>query len=253
VIPVVSLVEAKTVLSPYRYSIISTRAEGLAGRLLRWGAEHYRNYPWRNPPRLSYSILVAELLLKRTTATAASRVYHEFLAKYPTVGDLAQAELRELEQILARVGLQRQRADAFRAVALHIVRHEGGEVPCTLERLLRIPHVGAYTACAILSFACGVPVPVVDSNFTRFITRVFATTLGPSPRPEEVWAAARTVLPEGQHAEFNYAVLDFAGIVCRYGQPRCLHCIINDLCDWYKATSIRALQSIKDMINFAAE
>jgi A/G-specific adenine glycosylase len=235
VTPVVSLTEAETVLGPDRYAAVSARAGAVAERLLEWGTTHRRCYPWREPPRSPYTVLVAELLLKRTTATAASRVYPLFLAKYPTVGELAQAELGELQRVLSCVGLQRQRADAFQAAALHIIRHEGGEIPCDLNRLLCIPHVGAYTACAVLSFAYGMPAPVVDSNFTRFITRVFAGLFESGIRPKEVWAAARIVLPDREHVGFNYAVLDFAGLVCRYGQPRCGDCVISELCDRYRS------------------
>ena len=157
-------------------------------RLLNWGRSHGRHYPWRDPATGPYQILVAEILLKRTTATAVSRLYEVFLEKYPTLQRLANSNETQLAKDLAPIGLHNQRARAAIQLGQYLVKQESGSVPDTLERLLKVPGLGQYSARAILTFSYNVPVAVVDGNVRRILTRVFHDTF---PRVQSLAAFQR--------------------------------------------------------------
>ena len=66
--------------------------------VLDWAKDNLREFPWRRN-RDPYKILVAEMLLKRTTATAVSRIYEKIIGKYPSLEKLAQADEKDLEEV----------------------------------------------------------------------------------------------------------------------------------------------------------
>ena len=175
---------------------------------------------------------MAEMLLKRTTATAAARIYEQFLRRFPSVEALDRARQRTVEKALETVGLQKQRARGFKQMARYLIDVEDGAVPDDAERLARIPHVGAYAAAAVASIAMNVPAAVVDSNVERIVRRVFKRQLGTKPVPPVTRSLAQRLLPRADHRDFNLALLDFGAAVCRYGEPRCAGCPIQHLCDY---------------------
>ena len=203
--------------------------------LLHWAVENTRIYPWRKPRSAPYQILVAEVLLKRTTATAAAKVYESFLQNYPTPLHLAAASEEELVRALAPVGLYTQRARAVAKLARHLVEHEDGTVPCSLDKLLRVPGLGHYSARAVLSFGCGIPAAVVDANVARVLHRVFQGVLPPRPTHALLQTIAEALLPESAHEDFNFGLLDLGAVVCRYAGPRHAECPLRDICDFARS------------------
>ena len=147
--------------------------------LLSWAKSNLRDYPWRASGVSPYNILVAELLLKRTTATAAARAYTPFLEKYHSAQRLALATEKELSLALKPIGLSRQRAKAIHRLAQVLVQRFEG-VPNTFEQLCELPGVGDYAARAILSFGHSMPMAVVDGNVERVIRRAFQDDVGSS-------------------------------------------------------------------------
>ena len=198
--------------------------------LLEWAKSNLREFPWRKN-RTPYRVLVAEVILRRTTSKAASRVYEEFLKRWPDVRSLASADIRELEEFLKAIGYHKQRAKILKSMANFIVSEYGGRIPNDIKLLLRIPHVGFYIAGAILSLGYGTPAPMVDSNVQRILTRVFKRHLPEKPPLRLLLSLARELLPEDRHEIFNLALLDLGALICRYDRPRCEKCPLAPLCD----------------------
>ena len=214
-----------------RPSAAALRVKAVRHALSNWARENIRNFPWRREGATPYEILVAEFLVKRTTATAASRLYPSFIAQFPTVAALTQAGVSELETALAPIGLQAQRAAAIRELGVHIANRHGGQIPSSLDDLVNVPGLGAYSARAILSFGFGVPAAIVDSNVTRVLGRVFARTMGHESGLGAYQELADSLLPNDGHQVHNYALLDLGSSVCRYDAPRCADCPLSSLCD----------------------
>ncbi len=210
---------------------VERRRLRIVRRLLAWGRANERKFDWRDPERSPYEVLVAEMLLKRTTSTAAARVYPIFLEKFPTISAVAEAPAPYLEDALRSVGLYKQRALGFQQLAAHVRDTHEGEVPSTIASLERLPHAGPYSARAVVSFALGKRAAVVDSNVVRIITRIFRDSLPDRPTEKVLQEVADALLPKREHRAYNYALLDFGASVCRYVRPKCADCPLADLCD----------------------
>ena len=208
-----------------------TRRYRFRRTLLTWAKLNQRDYPWRRSGTSVYHLLVAELLLKRTTATAAARAYGPFIAKFPTVNLLALASEDEIAQLLKPIGLSRQRSRAIRTLATALVEHYDG-VPTTLKELCALPGIGDYAARAILSFGYGVPVAVVDGNVQRVIARVFQGDLGPGTPRGEFQSIADALLPQRRHRDYNFALLDLGSLICRPAKPKCGQCPFQRQCNY---------------------
>ncbi len=213
---------------------VTTRRDKIQDLLLAWGKKNHRTFPWRSG-RTPYEVLVAEVVLRRTTTTAASRVFERLVDQYPDVYSLCRADRDDLERLLATVGYNKQRARILKEVASTIVNMYGGEVPDDKDALLRIPHVGPYTAGAVLSLGYNIRSEMVDSNVERIISRLFCRSLPEKSRHKAVVEVCRILVPQYDYTSFNLALLDLGALVCRYTRPRHEVCPLMDVCDFYHA------------------
>ena len=221
-----------------------------ADRVLKWADKNFSDFPWRQH-RSPYEILVAEVLLKRTTASAAARVYDDFLLRFPSLQDIASAPDEELVKALSSVGLQRQRARSMKHLAGWLLSQHNGSIPSDLEGLLEVPGLGDYSAAAILSFGYGVPAAVLDANVERILLRVFSNTMLPRPSWTLLRELAQHLLPKEGHREYNYGLLDLGRLICRYAGPRCGECPLASICDFYNRSTRRGTRQVGDEISAA--
>lgn len=221
--------------------------------LLIWARSNLRDYPWRKTGTSTYEILIAELLLKRTTAAAAVRLYSPFMERYPTAYRLADASLSELASMLKPLGLSRQRSRAIRALAETLARDYEGRVPATLEQLRSLPAIGDYAARAIMSFGHDIPLAVVDGNVKRVLCRVFQHELAERSNTRTVQNMVDDLLPQDKHRTFGFALLDLGSLVCRPAMPSCSKCPLRDICDYAESGNrkhsgfLRALRQARKM------
>jgi len=198
-------------------------------RILRWWYRSRRDYPWRRE-RDPYRILIAEIMLQRTKAEQVVPVYVEFISRYPTVQDLAEAKLEDVEEYFARLGL-RWRAKKVLAMARYVTEKFRGRLPETEEDLLEIPAVGEYIADALSVFAYGRNRVAVDANVVRIVERLFCVkSRGEGRRDSRIRQLANSMLILGKAREFNWALIDFGALVCKPTNPLCENCPLSDLC-----------------------
>jgi A/G-specific adenine glycosylase len=190
------------------------------------------SYPWRQTSD-PFKILITELLLRKTTRNQVSHLYERFFALYPNAYALSQADTESLEQLIRPLGMEHIRATALKEAAETVTIKYGRNVPNDKESLLSIPHVGPYVANAVLCFAYGRNVPLLDTNMIRVICRVFSF----EPRKKraredpEMWKRASKIMPHGKARDFNIAMLDFAAMICTARNPKCPVCPILSICD----------------------
>ncbi len=201
--------------------------------ILRWGSEHRRWYPWREPKATPFHLLVAEMLLRKTRADNVLPVFERIVGRYPDVGALGRSRIASLEKALTPLGLHRIRARALKGICERISR-EGGAIPDNYEDLARLPHLGRYGASAVLCFAYGRPMPIVDGNVVRLWNRIFSI---PPPREthkdEGIWEFTAKLMPRGKSREFNWALLDLAALVCIPKMPKHQECPAKRFCQLY--------------------
>lgn len=205
--------------------------------LLRWSQNNLRHFPWRKNNISPYKIFVAEMLLKRTTAKAASRVFPQFLKKYSSIQKLAKAKKTELWKLIAPIGYPQRAIEIIRASKV-LLKEFGGRFPTEKNSLTSIPFIGDYTSSAILSLAYDKPLPMIDSNVNRIISRVF---LGKNPLPnitKKIREISIGLLPKSEHRIFNLAMLDVGGTICLPREPKCDECPFSKFCEFNKKNMI---------------
>jgi A/G-specific adenine glycosylase len=199
-------------------------------RLLEWYRDRARDLPWRRFPD-PYRIWVSEIMLQQTTVSAATPYWERFVDRFPTVQALARASLDEVLAAWAGLGYYRRAKRLHRAA--REVSERGGTLPATEEEWRRLPGVGEYTAAAIASIAQREPVPAVDGNVARVITRLERIADDPARQPgkrrvREI--AARLVDPEVP-GDFNQALMELGAQVCRPRRPDCESCPLREMCE----------------------
>ena len=199
-------------------------------RLLSWFARNGRSFPWREPGRGPYEVVVAEILLQRTTAAGVARAYPGFVDRYPSWNSLEQAPQEDLEGALRPLGLWRQKALAFQQLALSIEAN-GGVVPHTREELERLPGIGPYTASAVLAIVYGRAEPLLDVNMARLLGRFLGSSERAEAKPKRTLQTLALRLVRGKRSlEVNWAALDFGALVCRARHPLCPECPLRTRC-----------------------
>lgn len=201
--------------------------------LLSWRGRNRGDYPWRktNDP---YRILVSEVLLQKTVSHRVARIYDDFFQKFPSVKDLAVANKKEIRALIRSLGLPK-RVTYLSSLARQIMTQHGGKVPRNRESLLSLPGVGEYTSAAVLCFAFGERLPIVDTNVLRIFGRFFGLKIPAKQGTSEKFRRlATSVLPRTNFKEFNYALLDLGAKICLPFNPKCGECPLRASCSYRK-------------------
>lgn len=198
--------------------------------LILWWEENKRNFPWRETID-PYKILCSEILLQQTNAEKVEKIYNKLLNKFPEVDNLAEAEISELEELINPLGLI-YRAERLKKIAQISVEKYEGEIPQKKENLMKLPGVGHYAANAVMSFAYEKEFGVLDTNTIRILKRFFGITSDKSrPRNDSKLREEINDLVKGYNSrKINYALLDFASLICTKLNPHCSECPLLNLC-----------------------
>lgn len=208
---------------------VRKRKRIFADAIIKWGQGRLRDFPWRDETS-PFNVFIAEILLKRTTSTAALRVYIQFLNRFPDVASLAAAKVDDIEEVLKPIGLYKQRSAGLKEAVEYILDHYNGQLPSTYEDLLKVPHVGSYTAGAVASFGFGRPIPISDSNVRRVVKRVFRDLIGDKPSDKEILEILRETIPREKPKLFNWSLIDIGSQVCSYRFLKCDECPLTKIC-----------------------
>ena len=202
----------------------------LPPRLLSWYAGSARVLPWREEPT-PYRVWVSEIMLQQTRVEAVKPYYERFLNALPTVEALAQAPEELLLKLWEGLGYY-NRVRNLQKGAQVVMERYGGKVPASFEELRSLPGVGDYTAGAVASIAFGIPVPAVDGNVLRVVSRVLSrrdNILDPKVK-RRVEEEIRAILPS-QAGDFNQSLMELGALICLPGgAPKCLLCPLREVC-----------------------
>jgi len=208
-----------------------TPLEQLPIPLLQWYHETARSLPWRAAPT-PYHVLVSELMLQQTRVAAVLEYYRLFMEALPTVEALAAVEDDRLMKLWQGLGYY-NRARNLKNAARRIVDELGGEFPRRYEDILLLPGVGEYTAGAVASIAFGLPVPAVDGNVLRVVSRLTADygDISKASTKRRMRDALQAVIPVAAPGDFNQALMDLGALVCLpNGAPVCQRCPAGEFC-----------------------
>ena len=207
----------------------------LTAALLDWYDRCARDLPWRGFHD-AYRTWVSEAMLQQTRVETVLSYYDRFLSRFPTLPALAESPEADVLKAWEGLGYY-SRARNLHNGAMDVMEQYGGVLPRDPEKLKKIRGIGPYTAGAIASIAYDVPVPAVDGNVIRVLSRIYGIrtdALQPDTR-KHIEELAAALVPEERPGDHNQAVMDLGATVCVPGTPDCAACPLSSFCDAYKS------------------
>jgi A/G-specific adenine glycosylase len=217
-----------------RSETAARKIELIRQRLVPWFREIARDLPWRRTQD-PYRIWLSEIMLQQTRVGQAESYYERFVDQYPTVHDLAGANLDTVLRDWEGLGYYARARNMHRAAQM-IVRDMGGRFPDTHDEVRSLPGVGPYTAAAVMSIAYDEPYAAVDGNVVRVISRLFEMGFDPSSAEGKraFQDMADALLDEERPGTFNEAMMELGATVCLPSAPKCDQCPLASLCSAFE-------------------
>ena len=179
---------------------------------------------WEDPLQL----LVATILSAQSTDVRVNQVTKRLFEKYRTAEDYAEADLDLLEEEIRSVGFFRNKARSLNGMARALVEEYEGEVPRTMEELIRLPGVGRKTANVVLGNAFSVNEGVVVDTHVRRVSRRLGLT--EHQDPEKIERDLLEIVPERERTLFSHLLIFHGRRVCKSRKPDCPDCVLNHVC-----------------------
>lgn len=198
--------------------------------LVNWYHKSGRDLPWRRTHD-PYPILVSELMLQQTQVATVLPYYKEWLRRFPSFAALARAPENDVLHAWQGLGYY-ARARNLHATAKLVVKHRRGRFPRTISEMRDLPGIGKYTAHAIATFAFDEPVPIVEANVSRVLSRLFdlRKPIDSAAGQSELWNYAAALAPQKAAGRYNSALLDLGATVCLPRIPKCNVCPVKKFC-----------------------
>lgn len=195
-----------------------------------WYSEHKRDMPWRKTKN-PYYIWLSEIILQQTQIAQGLPYYDAFVAKYPTVFELANAQEGDVLKLWQGLGYY-SRARNLHTTAKYIAHELSGVFPNTYKELIKLKGVGDYTASAIASICFGEPTAVVDGNVYRVLSRYFGidTPINSTKGTKEFKLLATSLMDHDNPSDYNQAIMEFGALQCKPKKPNCFNCPLNESC-----------------------
>ena len=204
----------------------------IALRLAAWWESNARDLPWRFGRAAAWGVLVSEVMSQQTQMSRVVPYWTAWMERWPDARALADAPKAEVITAWGRLGYPR-RALRLQECARTVAERYDGALPRTYDELVALPGVGDYTASAVMSFAFGERIAVIDTNIRRVLARAFRgeESLGGSASQVER-ETARRLLPESDKVSvvWNQAVMELGATVCTAKAPLCESCPIAGQC-----------------------
>jgi A/G-specific adenine glycosylase len=204
---------------------VTPHIDELSRALLAWFDGALRDLPWRRD-RDPYRVWISEVMLQQTRVETVIPRFERWLARFPTLRSLAEAEIDEVLAEWEGLGYY-SRARNLHAAARMVRERPDGGLPDTFEALRQLPGVGEYTAGAVASIAFDRLAPAIDVNARRVLARLFDIA---DTSPAELRRLAASLIPRERPGDFNQALIELGATVCLARSPRCAECPLADTC-----------------------
>lgn len=205
--------------------------EEIVKPLTGWYQESHRTLPWREQKN-PYYIWISEIMLQQTRVEAVKPFFARFIKTLPTVKDVAECPEDRLLKLWEGLGYY-NRVRNIQKAAIEIVEKYGGELPADYEQLKSLPGIGDYTAGAVASIAFDIPVPAVDGNVLRVISRILESEedIMKQPLRKKMQQMLLEIMPQNAPGDFNQALMELGAVICvPNGMAKCDLCPVHELC-----------------------
>lgn len=197
--------------------------------LLEWYARDARSFPWRYVNPEPYHVLISEYMLQQTQTQRIAERFPVFIEQYPNVQVLSETTKQEI--IMAWQGLgYNNRALRLRECAITIVEKFGGIIPDAYDELISLPGIGPYTASAIMAFAHGKDMAIIDVNIFRIYARLMGISDPADAKKSVIASFADQAYPRGKASEWHQALMDVGARWCKANHALCNECPLHMHC-----------------------
>jgi len=200
--------------------------------LLVWFQEHGRkSLPWQSSPPNIYHVWLSEIMLQQTQVVTVIDYFNNFVANFPTVVALANADEEKVLASWAGLGYYSRARNLHKSAKIILSKYQG-IVPNSYSELMSLPGIGKTTAGAILSLAYNQSSPILDGNVKRVLSRYhrLAGHYSDSKALKELWRLAKYHTPQKQNAKYAQAIMDLGATICVPRKPRCSECPVSRNC-----------------------
>jgi endonuclease-3 len=178
--------------------------------------------------RNAFELLCSVVLSAQTTDVAVNKLTPALYAKYPDAASLAKAEPRDVEPLISRIGMFRQKSKNLVGLARALVEKHGGQVPDTMEALVALPGVGRKTANVVLGVMWNKPDGVVVDTHVQRVSQRLAWTK--NKEPEKIEKDLSKILPRSEWDHASHVLIFHGRRICFAIKPNCEGCGVNDVC-----------------------
>ncbi len=217
-----------------------------AQRILNWYQLHGRKtLPWQFN-RSPYRVWLSEIMLQQTQVATVIPYFERFTERFPSLADLAAAELDEVLHLWTGLGYYARGRNLHRCAQVICQQHQG-QFPTDIETVMSLPGIGRSTAGAILSLSLNQPHAILDGNVKRVLARHQAIEgwYGTKAVEDQLWQVAIEHTPKQQTQPYNQAMMDMGALICTRTRPKCEQCPVQQDCKALKQQRIAELPSKK--------
>jgi len=206
----------------------------VAQLMISWFLTHQRDFPWRGTLD-SYAVWISEIMLQQTRIETVIQYYQKFMSVFPSVDQLAQADLKKVYGIWAGLGYYQRAANLWKASKIIQSTYQS-KVPNEYVTLRKLPGIGDYTASAILSIAFNQPFPAVDGNVLRVVARMqgWRDNVLEKQTVDKTKTYLHSIIPNNQCSEFTQSWMELGETLCSKQAPLCLKCPLVSQCYAYQ-------------------
>lgn len=214
-----------------------TDAEWAHARLGAWWEANARDLPWRFGRATPWGVLVSEVMSQQTQMSRVVPYWTDWMRMWPDAAALAGASTAEVITAWGRLGYPR-RALRLQECARVVADRWHDDLPRGYDDLIALPGIDDYTASAVMSFAYGERIAVIDTNIRRVLSRLFlgVESRGGSASPAERDLANRALPRDARRSvTWNQSVMELGAVVCTAKTPLCDACPVRDRCAFLAA------------------
>ncbi len=206
--------------------------------LLEWYKDNGRSFLWRNKSATNYEMIISEVFLQRTKAATVSKFLTSFFKKYPSWKQLGEATEVELQEITKPLGLYKQRGSRLYKLSQELKKRKG-RFPKERNEVAEMPMMGQYITNAYELYVLKKKSPLLDVNMARLLERFFGERkLADIRHDPYLQTLAYRVVNIEETKELNWAILDYASLVCKKQKPNCSHCLIYQRCKLFNTQTL---------------
>ena len=204
---------------------------GFSFELLKWYYKQSYNFPWRNTND-PYSIWISEVMLQQTRVSTVLPYYQRWLSILPDIRSVSKSNIDFILKLWEGLGYYTRARNFFSACGIIITKHDG-EIPNDPLEFSKLPGVGPYICAAVMSIAFNIPVPTIDVNAVRVVSRLNSIDTPYPQSKKRILAFLAGLIDKNNPGIFNQAIMDLGREICTSRGPSCNICPVQNHCAAY--------------------